>query len=141
MKICGDCKESKPLSEFNRKGERYQSRCRDCQKTWYSNYYANSPKEKERLERKRKKDYADFRVALDELKNVPCMDCAEDFPPYVMDFDHLGDKEFNISQMFGKPWLSVLSEIGKCDIVCANCHRKRTHERKVLLTGQIGKVT
>ncbi len=62
-----------------------------------------------------------------------CADCGfsgKEFP-YVLDFDHKNegsDKKFNIGS-----WpRSVLSiegiqrEIDKCELVCANCHRKRT---------------
>jgi predicted HNH restriction endonuclease len=51
-----------------------------------------------------------------------------------MDFDHRpGEtKAFEISQMLGKVSMETLeAEIAKCDIVCANCHRIRTHRRKL----------
>lgn len=34
--------------------------------------------------------------------------------------------------MTGGPWAMVLEEIGKCDVVCANCHRRRTWARRQL---------
>ena len=48
--------------------------------------------------------------------------------PVVLDFDHLGDKQSGISQMVaaGKPWDRILVEISKCEVVCANDHRRRT---------------
>lgn len=57
----------------------------------------------------------------------PCADCGRIYPPYVMDFDHVrGVKAANISQM--KSSLEdIAAEIAKCDLVCANCHRERTH--------------
>jgi hypothetical protein len=48
-----------------------------------------------------------------------------------MDFDHRDPalKLFNISEYGVKCALAVLiAEIAKCDVVCANCHRQRTHE-------------
>lgn len=65
-----------------------------------------------------------------EKKSVPCMDCEESHPYYVMDFDHTEDKEFNISSCaatYGRAKLEA--EIAKCDVVCSNCHRKRTWKR------------
>lgn len=48
----------------------------------------------------------------------------------VLEFDHLGDKNFNISGgLAGKPWAVVLREIEKCEVVCANCHRRRSAKR------------
>lgn len=72
-----------------------------------------------------------FDAILNGLKNHPCADCGQSFPPYVMDFDHvIGEKVINISQLRSvcSPAL-LLSEIKKCEIVCANCHRIRTHKK------------
>ena len=67
---------------------------------------------------------------LAELKSRPCADCGGTFPPYVMDFDHVGtDKSFTISRKIGANKGTLLSEIEKCDLVCANCHRIRTKRR------------
>lgn len=47
-----------------------------------------------------------------------------------MQFDHLGEKQFEISQaIWTKSLLLVVEEIAKCDLVCANCHAERTHKR------------
>ena len=60
------------------------------------------------------------------------MDCKESYPYYVMDFDHVrGRKHKNVMELI--PTLSkklIDEEIAKCEIVCSNCHRVRTHERK-----------
>lgn len=64
------------------------------------------------------------------------MDCKIQYPPYVMDFDHRNflEKEFTISNMFNggclKSKYKIFEEIKKCDIVCLNCHRIRTYNRK-----------
>jgi hypothetical protein len=52
-----------------------------------------------------------------------------------MDFDHREGEEklFAVSAGGNKVRLSqsqLLAEIAKCDVVCANCHRERTHRRK-----------
>lgn len=70
---------------------------------------------------------------LRDLKSkTPCMDCGIIYPYYVMDFDHVrGRKNANVMEL-----VSTLSkkridqEIAKCEIVCSNCHRYRTHSRK-----------
>ena len=71
----------------------------------------------------------------------PCTDCGET-DPVVLEFDHLRDKVFNIGKgLVNRSWESVLAEIEKCEIVCANCHRHRTYRRRgtvrVLLTQAI----
>jgi len=49
-----------------------------------------------------------------------------------MDFDHVrGKKHKNVMELI--PTLSkkkIDEEIAKCEIVCSNCHRIRTHLRK-----------
>jgi len=35
----------------------------------------------------------------------------------------------------GRPRHVILDEIAKCDLVCANCHFVRTHERSRRTTG------
>ena len=73
------------------------------------------------------------REYTDKVKNQPCVDCGEAFPPVAMDFDHVrGQKEFQISDARSRTSFKKLQEeIAKCDIVCANCHRIRTQERLV----------
>lgn len=57
-----------------------------------------------------------------------CVDCGEG-DPVVLDFDHLGEKRFNISDAVALlPTRETLdNEMRQCEIRCANCHRRRTH--------------
>lgn len=67
-----------------------------------------------------------------KAKEIPCMDCKKKYPYYVMDFDHRPDedKKFELAGAHAKHGKNViLAEIAKCDVVCSNCHRKRTHIR------------
>ena len=50
-----------------------------------------------------------------------------------MDFDHRdpSTKCFGLSHAIFQAWSNVLAEIDKCDVVCANCHRIRTHKPAV----------
>lgn len=68
-----------------------------------------------------------------ERKSKPCKDCSGQFKPHQMQFDHLvaEQKLFNVSQ-----WRTLLpsaailvTEMDKCDVVCANCHADRTFQR------------
>ena len=76
---------------------------------------------------------------LRDLKTkTPCVDCGINYPYYVMDFDHVrGVKQANVMEL-----VSTLSkkkideEIAKCEIVCSNCHRIRTHMRKMAKKGK-----
>lgn len=71
----------------------------------------------------------------DYLGTHSCVDCEEDDPD-VLEFDHIpdrGKKVGNISEMVirGAPLDRMRAEIAKCDVVCANCHRKRTKRRSI----------
>lgn len=61
----------------------------------------------------------------------PCEDCGI-ADPIVLDFDHVrGDKRHNVSKLAkdGYSWEAIMAEIAKCDVVCSNCHRRRTAKR------------
>ena len=63
----------------------------------------------------------------------PCMDCGEFYPFYVMHFDHIYEKNGSIANL-ARSSVSIRrlqQEMDQCEIVCANCHAVRTHERKV----------
>jgi len=67
------------------------------------------------------------------LKTNPCVDCGET-DTVVLEFDHIGEagtKEFNISDAtrIGYGITKLKAEIAKCEVRCANCHRKKTYER------------
>ena len=65
----------------------------------------------------------------DYLKYQCCGDCGER-DPVLLEFNHIDPttKKFNISDgVLNKVSLETLeTEIDKCSILCANCHRSRT---------------
>lgn len=96
-----------------------------------ANYAANKDKIKARLAPQLVAHRENLRTVVREAKDVPCTDCGVRYPYYVMDFDHLGDKEHDIGRMVGeaRKMSDVVAEIAKCEVVCSNCHRARTHAR------------
>lgn len=63
----------------------------------------------------------------------PCVDCGSFYPYYVMDLDHVrGEKVAGMSVLAFRhtSHAKILEEMAKCDLVCANCHRKRSFSRK-----------
>jgi hypothetical protein len=66
-------------------------------------------------------------------ESMPCADCNNYYPYYVMQFDHYdGDKTGNISDLIHNHSIEqALEEIAKCVLVCANCHAHRTWLRLV----------
>jgi hypothetical protein len=74
----------------------------------------------------------EIRALIANAKNKPCADCNRRYPFYVMQFDHVrGKKAFTVGHGVRsvRNSRSLLEEIKKCDVVCANCHAIRTHER------------
>jgi hypothetical protein len=131
-KLCTKCDKEKPVDEFNKNKARKDglaTMCRQCWKAYYKTYY-ESGKEKKRLATQRKTNRESVKAYIQAAKNVPCADCGNSYPSYVMDFDHLGDKSFTISQKIGYSLKKIKEEIAKCDVVCSNCHRIRTHNRR-----------
>jgi hypothetical protein len=61
------------------------------------------------------------------LETHPCIDCGNN-NPIVLEFDHRDgvNKLSDISKMMDRKWEKILTEISKCDVRCANCHRIRT---------------
>ena len=61
-----------------------------------------------------------------------CADCGEDYPYWILEFDHLENKSFTIGNTSEhRANIDALKkEIEKCEVVCANCHRNRTFNRK-----------
>ena len=67
------------------------------------------------------------------LLEHPCVDCGED-DPVVLEFDHNRDKEFDIGSAIPKGYSlkRVQAEVDKCEVRCANCHRRKTYKERGL---------
>lgn len=119
MKTCADCKQTKPLSEFYKSGNSYRSRCKECFKPISSDrvsIWRRQTKEK-----------------LVAAHGGKCLDCGYTGPPFMFDFDHRDptEKTFGIgAKGFSRKYEVQLTESLKCDLVCANCHRMRTHKQR-----------
>ena len=136
-KTCNHCKEVKDESEFNWRwkslGIRNKS-CRDCQHQYNKTYYEGDAKErhlkqvKERTEAARE---AAREYVYDYLLKHPCEVCGES-DPRVLEFHHLGEKDLAITRMVTGGWSikRIEAEISKCQVLCANCHRKITVEER-----------
>ncbi len=105
---------------------RDKEKYRLAQRNWY---YKN--KDKVRATRKNIRERKSEFVRA--LKAIPCSDCKNAYPYFVMEFDHYsGTKQKNISDMinYRSSWVELKNEVRKCEVVCVNCHRIRTFERK-----------
>lgn len=125
---CSKCGLTLPLEAFNRLGDGRQFYCRECFRAYFAARGDNHRRQSsdalhERRRRARQHVY-------DILRARPCADCDER-DPVVLEFDHVRGKEDGLSVLIasGKPIHQIDREIARCDVVCVNCHRRRTAER------------
>ena len=135
LRRCGRCGQFKPLPDFAwrriRKGQR-ANYCRPCHSAYKQEHYAKNRDRYVTNAVRRKDTIAAERAEylVDYFSERCCIDCGE-LDPLVLEFDHLEDKKFTIATgLRNRSWQAVLDEIAKCDVVCANCHRRRTARRR-----------
>jgi hypothetical protein len=132
-KWCPDCQQQLDVKHFGSNKARpdgLQSHCRACKKTSQAAWYLKN-KERHvknvRLRNRRVREEV-FKAIFDYLCQHPCIDCGE-ADPLVLEFDHvIGKKSFSIGDYAKKGYSisKVLKEIAKCEVRCANCHRRKT---------------
>lgn len=145
MKLCASCQKRLPLNRFTkRRNGKPTSYCKRCQQAYSREHYlANKDVANQRRYLSQKAQRKTMRELTNSLKDCPCADCGETHPPWAMDFDHRdpSKKVFEISEAVSKSFSKqkILKEVEKCDVVCALCHRYRTHGQKRLDVAQIGR--
>lgn len=65
--------------------------------------------------------------------NRGCSQCGYRKNAHALQFDHLKDKIANVSDLIRSDYGldTIMKEIEKCQILCANCHAEITHSRKL----------
>lgn len=135
-KTCNKCKLEKSDNDFffrDKSNNKRHNLCKEC--------YGTSRRGKEHY-LKYKDEYVaramarnaivrdeNFFHLMDFLSGKKCVDCGES-DIVVFEFDHRDPsiKKYTVSRMLSKAlsWKTILTEIDKCDIICANCHKRRT---------------
>jgi len=130
-KCCGRCKEEKPLSEFNKnksKPDGLQNYCRTCQREYEKAHYNKKDGIRKRNVSRRRHTYRVRNKTWLKayFKEHPCVDCGET-DPVVLEFDHTDptDKEESVSNLLGGSLERLIKEVEKCEVRCANCHRRK----------------
>ena len=81
-----------------------------------------------------KKRAAKWRLAQMIKKEHGCIDCGYNEHPIALQFDHTGnDKKASVSNLIRSDycWKTIMEEINKCEVRCANCHAVVTARRKL----------
>lgn len=134
LKVCSVCRDEKSVEEFNKnkcKTDGLQTSCKPCNAKRSAAYYERNKEEhkittgiRRKANRNRNRQYV-----WDYLSAHPCVDCSE-ADPIVLEFDHVsGVKKCAVSQLVAHHEASldtIYEEIQKCEVRCANCHRRKT---------------
>ena len=132
-KVCRRCKRSLMTSDFNwkLKGVRRASYCKTCSRKYIKSHYnmnrqyylTKARARNEHIRQKAQKYIGEY------LSTHPCVDCGES-DILVLEFDHRirSGKEEHIASIIRKTGSleKLIQEISKCDVRCANCHRRKT---------------
>jgi hypothetical protein len=137
QKNCDHCKQWKEEEEFNWRFKNLGIRaktCRECAHQFNKTYFEGPAKERHLKQVKERKDAArqvarDF--MYDYLSTHPCETSGES-DVRVLEFHHVGDKHMAVGAMVSNGFSipRILAEISKCQVLCANCHRKVTMEER-----------
>ena len=129
-KTCTKCNQEKLINEFSIRSSikgTYQSHCKSCIAQQDKDRY--STQERKNSIRKANKIFIEkTKEFVNNYKEEKgCFKCG-DKRHYVLDFHHVddSDKEFNIANKVnrGISIQTIMLEINKCEVVCANCHRE-----------------
>ena len=95
-------------------------------------YWASDKGQAHIAKQNAQREEAYARVAAIKAES-PCADCGGTFPPVCMDFDHIAPGKVRaVSELITNhaTWDTIETEIAKCELVCANCHRLRTYPNR-----------
>jgi len=131
MKRCSSCKKIKSLDGFNFKNKtknKKHSQCKECSRLCVRSHYVRNKGYYLKKTRKRNhKIIGEIRsYLLKYFSSHPCADCGES-NPVVLEFHHLSNKVSEISTLMrGRKFEDIKEEVKRCQVLCANCHRKKT---------------
>src|SRR5262249_12655903 len=145
QRLCRRCRIAKPIDGFPFVNERQGRRrfiCNACRAVYNREHYkANKLAYVQKARDWRKSRRIELRTIVWEYFNThPCIDCGES-DPVVLEFDHVSKKkEAEVAVLVHKAVSieTLMEEIAKCEVRCANCHRRRhAKERR---TGRIAEM-
>lgn len=127
--------------QYNKAWEARNKEKREAQRKLYYKQNRDIQIAKASTWAKENKDKFNNRQNLRRLKNKLkaisylggiCKDCKQSFPPRVFDFHHRDDtsKEINPNVAVRLTWEKFKTELDKCDLLCANCHRLRHNNKE-----------
>lgn len=130
MKTCSSCGILKSLDDFQKRSsakDGHTNLCKPCKREYDNNHYKKNEYRRNYIrENQKRRELETNSYILEYLNNHPCVDCGET-DPVVLEFDHVrGEKKKEISILKRSSLKAVKREIEKCEVRCANCHRRKT---------------
>lgn len=127
LKLCSKCHTHKDTGDFSPR----KSACKLCRRQEQKIYALNNKAAVRTTEKKKQIRNRNF--IYNSKLNKRCIDCDIIYDPSVLHFDHItNNKTMGISKMITNSSIKrIQEEMNKCEIVCSNCHRERTHNRSV----------
>lgn len=128
---CPECGLTYPVDHFASRNPR----CRLCRSAYGKDHYRRNVDYYKAKARRRQKEVVNDNKEwlLKYLLEHPCIDCGET-DPLVLEFDHrdASTKIAAVSALArsGYSLSAVQREVDQCDVRCANCHRRKTHEQR-----------
>lgn len=126
VRNCGRCRKTLPESAFSRHPtKRRQWWCKECFREYFRLRGDLHRRQSRAAQRRRQARAREF--VADYLAAHPCADCGE-ADSVLLEFDHVGPKLAMVSALAhdGASVARIKREIEACEVVCANCHRRRT---------------
>ncbi len=108
-KQCPKCLLEKPITDFySSKGRKIFSWCKPC------------------LLSSQKRRWRERKFQAIKLMGGKCSFCGYNKCPNAFDFHHLdpNEKEFDWTKLRLRTWKTIVEELKKCILLCANCHRE-----------------
>lgn len=136
-KICIKCKEEKDIILFNNRKYKNTIKknnvCKTCQAISSRKHYLSNKDKiiKRSADRRNKSNISTKnRLFVLECLSAGCVDCGEK-DILTLDFDHIKDKCSEISTLISRcvSFKKLKDEISKCEVRCANCHRRKTYQQ------------
>lgn len=106
---------------------------KECTRKEDKERYANDEKRREAIKAVHNNQVKYLRKYVQDVKeHSKCAICG-DSRWYVLDFHHVREKDFTISQKIkeGCSLETIKKEIEKCIILCANCHREIHYKERI----------
>lgn len=125
---CARCARDLTSPSFHWSRAKRQSWCRECRSSYMRERGALH--RRQTYEARRRRRNAARAYILERLAAGSCTDCGVT-DPFVLEFDHVGPKKFNVADLVAHGYaISVVArEVAACELVCVNCHRRRTARR------------